>query len=72
MSVKLISSDECEIIVSVDVAKMSTTISNMMEDVEIDNSTEHSTDDVVVSLPTVTGDTLKKVIEWCKKELMAS
>lgn len=68
MSVKLISSDGCEIIVAIGVAKMSTTIRNMIESVEeLDSSTEHSTDDVVdVPLPNVMGDTLKTVIEWCK------
>mmetsp|Transcript_20082 Transcript_20082/g.22349 ORF Transcript_20082/g.22349 Transcript_20082/m.22349 type:complete len:172 (+) Transcript_20082:76-591(+) len=56
--VKLQSSDEETYDVSPEVAQMSTTIKNMLEDLDTDG-------DTAIPLPNVSGKILKKVIEYC-------
>jgi len=57
--VKLQSSDEQEFEVERELAEMSVTIKNMLEDILIDNETP-------IPLPNVTGKILQKVIEYWK------
>jgi S-phase kinase-associated protein 1 len=61
-TVKLMSSDEQEFEVSMEVVKMAVTIKNMLEDMD-----QMSPD--VIPLPNVTGKILSKVIEYCKYHL---
>eukprot|EP00126_Sphaerothecum_destruens_P015687 Sdes_comp9727_c0_seq1m1229 len=57
--VKLQSSDGQEFKVDIDVAKMSVTIKNMLDDLGLDD------DDTPIPLPNVTGPILSKVIDYC-------
>jgi len=58
MSVKLQSSDEQEFEVEREIAEMSVTIKNMLEDIP--------ETDTAIPLPNVTGKIMQKVIEYCK------
>eukprot|EP00128_Syssomonas_multiformis_P008514 Colp12_sorted_trinity150504_noHs@2858 len=58
--VTLASSDGQEFVVDVDVAKMSMTLKNMLDDAVLDD------DGGAIPLPNVTGPILAKVIEYCK------
>ena len=57
MSIKLISADERTFDVEREIASMSITIRNMIEDIG---------DDAAIPLPNVTGKILEKVITYCK------
>eukprot|EP01136_Pigoraptor_vietnamica_P044979 Opistho-1_new@22382 len=59
-NVKLQSSDGVEISVEIEVAKMSETVKNMIEDLGVEG------DDTPIPLPNVTGPILTKVIEYCR------
>eukprot|EP01135_Chromosphaera_perkinsii_P006465 Nk52_evm1s508 gene=Nk52_evmTU1s508 len=59
--VKLQSSDGQEYSVDLNVAKMSVTIKNMLEDLGMDD------DDNAIPLPNVTGPILSKVIDYCNR-----
>eukprot|EP01137_Pigoraptor_chileana_P010152 Opistho-2@59341 len=59
-NVKLQSSDGLEASVEIEVAKMSETVKNMIEDLGVDS------DDTAIPLPNVTGPILTKVIEYCR------
>lgn len=58
--VKLVTSDGEEHLVKREIACMSGTIKNMLDDIG------EATADMPIPLPNVTGDTLKKVVEYCK------
>lgn len=58
--ITLVSSDEKEFIVDIKVAEMSVTIKSMLEDLP-DRS-----EDTPIPLPNITGNVLKKVIEYCE------
>lgn len=63
--VTLQSSDEQNFIVSTEVAKMSITVKNMLED--MDSNSEDAS--VPIPLPNVTGKILAKVVEYCQHHI---
>ncbi|KFZ00624.1 hypothetical protein V500_00982 [Pseudogymnoascus sp. VKM F-4518 (FW-2643)] len=58
-TITLVSNDKVSIVVERRVAKLCLLLANMFED--LDPSTDEA-----VPIPEVTGDVLKKVIEWCE------
>ena len=61
--IKLQSNDLKEFSVEISVAKMSGTIKQMMEDLNID---EDSGDQELIPLPNIKSEVMHKVIEWCQ------
>lgn len=59
--IKLKSSDDVTFKVSVKVAKMSRTLSHMIEDMHIDGDSDEA-----IPIANITGDILKKVLEYCE------
>lgn len=58
-NITLLSNDNEELIVNKEIAAKSVLIKNMLEDIEED-------DKKPIPLPNITGNILKKVIEWCE------
>lgn len=58
MSVTLLTSDAQRFSVPVDAARLSTMLRGLMEDVDVGGE--------VIPLPSVSGRTLAKVLEWCR------
>lgn len=58
-TIKLISNDKKCFTVNIEIAKTSTTIETMLEDLGMDDL-----DNELIPLPNVSGDILEKVLEW--------
>ncbi|KFZ19818.1 hypothetical protein V501_00474 [Pseudogymnoascus sp. VKM F-4519 (FW-2642)] len=58
-TITLVSNDEVLIVVERQTAKLSLTLANMLEDLQPDAK-------VVVPIPNVNGEVLKKIFKWCE------
>jgi S-phase kinase-associated protein 1 len=63
-SIKLQSEEKKVFDVEVDVARMSQTIKDMMDDLDIGQDPEAETDEQPVPLPNVSSVVLEKVLDW--------